>query len=130
MPWATYTDPEVAHVGLSASEVAARGLATFRYDFADIDRAKLDGQTRGFVKIALDGRRIVSATVVGEHAGELLGAFNLAVTQRMSVQQLVDTVQPYPTRADAIRRVGMEWAQGRLTPTIRGWLARFLAWRR
>ncbi|MCB9679345.1 MAG: FAD-dependent oxidoreductase [Alphaproteobacteria bacterium] len=124
IPRVTYTEPEVAHVGADA------GSEVHRYAFAEVDRAILDGDTEGFVKVVVDGGIVVGGTVVGAHAGELIGLLSVAVTSRMPVARLSEAVQPYPTRVDALRRAAFASQQARLGPTARETLATLLRWRR
>lgn len=118
IPWCTYTDPEVAQVGLSWAAVQERGdLDLYRAELADVDRAKLDGDTAGWAKLYVDrGGHIVSATLVGRHAGEHLGEVALAVTNGVKIGQLDQTVHPYPTRAEVLRRAAGAWSKARLSP--------------
>lgn len=118
IPWCTYTDPEVAQVGLSWAEVQERGdLELYRAAWSDVDRARLDGDTAGWVKLYVDrGGHIVSATCVGRHAGEHLGALSLAVTNGVKIGELEQTVLPYPTRAELLRRAAGAWSKARLSP--------------
>ena len=134
MPWSTYTDPEVAHVGLYESEAQARGLAldTYTQPFEHVDRAITDGDTEGFVKIHC--RRgtgeIVGATIVGPHAGDLISEVSVAMAGGVSLGRLANVIHPYPTLADAIRRCGDSYNRTRLTPTVKQWMQRWLAWTR
>jgi pyruvate/2-oxoglutarate dehydrogenase complex dihydrolipoamide dehydrogenase (E3) component len=134
VPWCTYTDPEIAHVGLGASEAAARGIRvrTLVQDLADVDRAILDGAERGFVKIHVreGGDRIVGATIVARHAGEMLPELTLAVAHGLGLAKIAGTIHAYPTQAEAIRRLGDAWNRGRLTPRVRRVLGAWLRWTR
>jgi pyruvate/2-oxoglutarate dehydrogenase complex dihydrolipoamide dehydrogenase (E3) component len=128
IPWATYTSPEVAHVGPTAEELAARGTAieTISVPFHDNDRARLSGQTDGFLKVhvAAGSDRIVAATIVAEHAGDLIGEAALAITQGIGLGKLSGTIHPYPTLGEAYRKAGDLWNRRKLTETARrvfGW---------
>jgi len=131
VPWVTYTDPEVAHVGLSADEAAAQGAESYTYPFDDLDRAITDAQTLGFVKISADRKgRILGATVLGHGAGELLQPIVLAMTHGLSLSHVADTVFPYPTMtegakrtANAYQRTRLEGPGGRLLKKVVSWLA-------
>jgi pyruvate/2-oxoglutarate dehydrogenase complex dihydrolipoamide dehydrogenase (E3) component len=133
IPRCTYTDPEIAHVGLSAREAARRGVAihTFVQDLEDVDRAILDGETDGFVKIHVKRGtdRIVGATVVARHAGDLLSEVTVAMVNRVGLSRVGWTVHPYPTQAEAIRALGDQHFRTRLTPWVRRLLAAWLRWR-
>jgi pyruvate/2-oxoglutarate dehydrogenase complex dihydrolipoamide dehydrogenase (E3) component len=125
IPWCTYTDPEVAHVGLYEGDV------TFTVPLADVDRAIVDGETDGFARIHADRKgRILGATLVSRHAGESIGEIALAMTHGLRISALGETVHPYPTQAEVWKRLGDASQRARLTPGVRGFLARILRWRR
>jgi pyruvate/2-oxoglutarate dehydrogenase complex dihydrolipoamide dehydrogenase (E3) component len=134
VPWCTYTDPEIAHVGLSARDAEARGVAiqTFVQELHDVDRARLDGETNGFVKVHVRAGtdRIVGATIVARHAGEMLPELTLAIVKAVGLGALGNVIHPYPTQADAIRKLGDAHNRTRLTPRIKRLLGTWLAWRR
>ena len=127
IPRCTYTSPELAHVGLTADEAAQQGIGldTVTVPFHDVDRARLDGDTDGFLRIHLrkGTDRIVGATIVGAHAGDLIGEAAVAVTNRMRMGALGRTIHPYPTRAEAFRKAADVWRRGKLTPTVKRVLA-------
>jgi pyruvate/2-oxoglutarate dehydrogenase complex dihydrolipoamide dehydrogenase (E3) component len=129
IPWCTYTEPEVARVGLSVAEAHQRNLSfrVFTQDLAEVDRAVLDGATAGFVQVLLPARgdRILGATVVAEHAGELIAEISLAMTNGLGLAALSNTVHPYPTQAEAIKKVADAYQRSRLTPLVK-WLLRKL----
>jgi pyruvate/2-oxoglutarate dehydrogenase complex dihydrolipoamide dehydrogenase (E3) component len=131
--WCTYTHPEVAHVGLYEHEARDRGLdaQTFTQEMRHVDRAVTDGDTRGFVRILAGKRtgRILGATVVARNAGDLISEITLAMTQGVPLGKIAGVIHPYPTQADAIRRLGDQFNRTRLTPQIKAWMARYLAWR-
>jgi len=134
IPHCTYTDPEVAQVGPTEEEARAAGLRVraFREDLAGVDRARLDGETEGFVKVLVreGGDRLVAATIVARHAGEMLPELTLALQTGVGLQRLGGVIHSYPTQAEAIRRLGDQWNRTRLTPRARRWLQRWLALRR
>jgi pyruvate/2-oxoglutarate dehydrogenase complex dihydrolipoamide dehydrogenase (E3) component len=134
IPWCTYTDPEIAHVGLHEREAAARGIRTktFVQALHDVDRAILDGETEGFVKIHVrDGTdTIVGATVVGRHAGEMLPELTLAMTHGLGLGKIASTIHTYPTQAEAIRRLGDQYNRTRLTPFLKKAFEKWLTWTR
>lgn len=131
VPWVTYTDPEVAHVGLSEAAASERGGKTYRYDFADLDRAIADGDTTGFVKISADKKgRVLGATIVGGGAGELIFPLVFAQTHKIPLPKISGTIFPYPTRmegvkraADAYQRERLEGAGGKLLKKVVKWLS-------
>jgi pyruvate/2-oxoglutarate dehydrogenase complex dihydrolipoamide dehydrogenase (E3) component len=131
MPWCTYTDPEVAHVGLYEAEAAAKGIETsvFKVGMEENDRALADGEAEGFVKIVVKKGtdRILGATIVAAHAGELIGEISTAMAGGLGLKALGDIIHPYPTQADAIRRVAGAYNRTRLTPRVAAllkWLLR------
>jgi pyruvate/2-oxoglutarate dehydrogenase complex dihydrolipoamide dehydrogenase (E3) component len=134
VPWCTYTDPEVARVGLSEGQARARGIRVrvLVQALEEVDRAVLDGEPEGFVKLLLrDGAdRIVGATIVARHAGEMLPEVTLAIAQGIGLGRIARTVHPYPTQAEAIRKLGDAYARSRLTPWARRLLQGWLRWSR
>jgi len=134
IPWATYTSPEVAHVGLYERDAKERGLAitTFTQPLREVDRALLDGETDGFVRVHVrtGTDEIVGATIVAEHAGDLISELTLAMTNKIGLGKIANTIHPYPTQAEAIRKVGDQYNRSRLTPIVKGLMTRLLAWRR
>ena len=120
IPWATYTDPEVAHVGLTEAQAKADGVAysAIEIELADNDRAVLEAETAGFVKILHDKKgRVLGGTVVASHAGEMIGELVTAVQHGTTLGTLSNVIHPYPTVADAIRRAGDQFNKTKLTPT-------------
>lgn len=130
VPWVTYTDPEVAHIGLGQEEADTMGGTTFTYPFDDLDRAIADGETKGFVKISADRKgRILGATILGSGAGELLMPITLAKQNGLPLSKISGTIFPYPTRvegvkraADAYQRTRLEGTGGRILKKVVGWL--------
>ncbi|NNM30318.1 MAG: mercuric reductase [Akkermansiaceae bacterium] len=133
-PWCTYTDPEVGHVGIYPGEAEERGLAirTFTQPLSHVDRAILDGEDAGFVKIHVRKGTpdILGATVVAAHAGDLLGELSLAVTNGVGLDKIAATIHPYPTQAEAIKRVADTYNRTRLTPFVAKILRLLLRWQR
>lgn len=134
MPWCTYTEPEIAHVGLYERDAEERGVPVdvFKVDLAEIDRAVTDGETEGFVKLVVKKGtdRILGATIVSSHAGESIGEIAVAIKGNVGLKTLADVIHPYPTQADAIRRAAGEWNKRRLTPFVAGLLKRWLKFQR
>ncbi|GAB6908336.1 mercuric reductase [Desulfosarcina cetonica] len=134
IPWATYTDPEVAHVGLYEKDLEARGIeyVTLNRAFDDVDRAIVDGETEGFVKIHVKkGKdRILGATIVGSHAGDMISEISVAMQAGMGLGKLASVIHPYPTAAEAIRQCGDAYNRSRLTPTVRSIFNRLMAFKR
>lgn len=133
MPWCTYTDPEIAHVGMPASEVAEQqDVRTFTLSLAEVDRAITDGETDGFAKIHLDGAhdRILGATVVARHAGEMINEITLAMQKRLGLGAIASVIHPYPTQAEVIRKTADEYSLSRFTPFIKKVTVTWLRWQR
>jgi pyruvate/2-oxoglutarate dehydrogenase complex dihydrolipoamide dehydrogenase (E3) component len=131
IPWASYTDPEVAHVGVSADEARDQGLATLTVEMGEVDRAFLEDDPDGFARVHVDRKgRIRGATIVTRGAGDLIGEVSLAMTHGLGLPALSSTIHPYPTRAEVLRKLGDAYQRTRLTPGLRRWFARFLGWRR
>jgi len=134
IPWCTYTDPEVAHVGLSEEEAKKQGIdvRTFVQELAHVDRAILDGEGHGFGKVHVRAGtdKIVGATIVARHAGEMISTVTLAMTAGLGLGALAKTIFPYPTQAEAIKRVADAYNRTRLTPFVKRLFEKWLAWRR
>ncbi len=122
VPWCTYTTPEIAHVGLYERDARAQGIAVDKVTvpLAEVDRAKLDGETEGFLKLVLaaGSDRILGATLVAEHAGEMIGALTLAINQRIGLGKFASTIFPYPTQAEVIKKAANLWRKGKLSPRV------------
>lgn len=134
MPWCTYTDPEVAHVGLYEHEAKEKGISVraFVQELSHVDRAILDGEDEGFVKVLVrDGTdQIVGATIVAAHAGDMISELTLAMVGKIGLKTIAATIHPYPTQAEAIKKVGDAYNRSRLTAFVKGLLDRWLAWTR
>ncbi len=134
MPWCTYTDPEIAHVGLNEREAAARGVAVraFVQELAEVDRAVLDGEAEGLVKVLVRAGtdRIVGATIVARHAGEMLPELTLAIEHGIGLGKIANVIHSYPTQAEAIRKLGDAYNRTRLTPFVKRLFGAWLAWNR
>src|SRR5262249_1847105 len=120
IPRCTYTDPEIAHVGLDEMEARDRGIPiqSFVQPLAEVGRAVLDGETEGFVKVLVrkGTDRVVGATVVARHAGEMISELTLAIVGRLRLKTLARTIHPYPTQAEAIKKMADAYNRTRLTP--------------
>jgi pyruvate/2-oxoglutarate dehydrogenase complex dihydrolipoamide dehydrogenase (E3) component len=134
VPWCTYTDPEIAHVGMYERDAQARGITvrTFVQELASVDRAILDGETGGFVKVHVrDGTdQIVGATIVASHAGDMISELSTAIAGNVGLGRLADVIHPYPTQAEAIRKLGDQYNRTRLTPSVKRIFEKYLAWMR
>lgn len=134
IPWCTFTDPEVAHVGLCEQASQEKGIPyeVTRYDLAELDRAITDESPRGFVKVlTVPGRdRILGVTIVGDHAGELLAEYVLAMKHGLGLNKILATINSYPTLAEANKYAAGEWKRAHAPQRVLRWLAHFHAWRR
>jgi pyruvate/2-oxoglutarate dehydrogenase complex dihydrolipoamide dehydrogenase (E3) component len=134
VPWCTYTDPEVAHVGMYEADALARGIAvdTFVRPLREVDRAIADGEEDGFVKVHVrkGTDRIVGATIVARHAGEMLSEITVAMVGNVGLKTIASVIHPYPTQAEAIRQVADAYNRTRLTPWVKKLFSLWLAWRR
>jgi len=134
IPWCTYTDPEIAHVGMYEADARQNGMevTTLTVSLADIDRAVLDGETEGFARIHLrkGSDKILGATIVARHAGEMINEFSLAITNGLGISAIGKTIHPYPTQAEVIKRLADAYNRTRLTPFVKNLLAGWLKWQR
>jgi len=134
IPWSTYTSPEIAHVGLYEKDAKAKGIEvdTFTQELSKVDRAILDNETDGFVRVHVrkGTDEIVGATVVAEHAGDLISEITLAMKGGLGLKPIGGTIHPYPTQAEAIRKTGDLYNRTRLTPFVKSLMGKWLAWRR
>lgn len=134
IPWCTYTSPEIAHVGLYEKDAQDQGieLDTYMQHFSEIDRTILAGETDGFVKVQTrkGTDRILGATIVAPHAGDLISEITLAMTHGLGLKKLGSTIHPYPTQAEAIRKLGDQFNRTRLTPFVKTLFRKWLAWTR
>jgi len=134
IPWATFTDPEVARVGLSETEAIERGVPheVTRYGIDDLDRAITDGTAHGFVKVlTVPGKdKILGVTIVGEHAGDLLAEYVLAMKHGLGLNKILGTIHTYPTLAEANKYAAGEWKRAHAPQTLLRWAQRFHAWER
>ncbi|MCA9014686.1 MAG: mercuric reductase [Planctomycetaceae bacterium] len=134
IPWCTYTDPEIAHVGLYEHEAHEQNIPiqTFVQELNGVDRAILDSEISGFVKIhTRQGTdRILGATIVAAHAGDLISEISVAMKSGMGLKKLAGVIHPYPTQADAIRKIGDQFNRTRLSPFIKSLFSKWLEWTR
>ena len=134
IPWCTYTDPEIAHVGMYERDAREKGIAvdTFMRPLNEVDRAIADGEEEGFVKIHVrkGTDEILGATIVARHAGEMISEVTLAIVGNLGLKTLGNAIHTYPTQAEAIKQVADAYNRTRLTPLVKGLFARWLAWRR
>ena len=127
IPWCTFTDPELARVGLSETEAKQDNVAhkVYRFPFDEIDRARAEGETEGFAKIVTDLKgKLLGAAIVGPHAGELIAEYALALTTGMNAKDISGVIHTYPTLASISRRVADQRMKEGLTPTAKAWIKR------
>jgi pyruvate/2-oxoglutarate dehydrogenase complex dihydrolipoamide dehydrogenase (E3) component len=133
VPGTTYTTPEVATIGLTAQQCAAQSIPidTYREEFVRVDRAILDGADEGFalVHCRRGTGKVVGATIVSEHAGDLIGEISLLMTNKLPLGALSSTIHCYPTQVEILKRLGDQYQRTRLTPRIASWLRWVLQWR-
>ena len=134
IPWCTYTSPELAHVGINEHEAKEQNIPvdTYIQKFHDVDRAILDGEDEGFVKVHVKKGtdRILGATIVASHAGDMISEISLAMTHGLGLGKIGSTIHPYPTQAEAIRKLGDQFSRTRLTPLVKALFRKWLAWTR
>ena len=134
IPWATFTEPEVARVGLNEAEASEQNIAyeATVYGIDDLDRAIADSENHGFVKVlTVPGKdKILGVTIVGEHAGDLIAEYVLAMKHGLGLNKILGTIHIYPTLAEANKYVAGEWKRAHAPQKLLAWIARFHAWRR
>jgi pyruvate/2-oxoglutarate dehydrogenase complex dihydrolipoamide dehydrogenase (E3) component len=132
VPWCTYTSPELAHVGVTPESAAGSGieLTSFTQALSGVDRSILDGETEGFVRVhCLKGSdRILGATLVGTHAGDWIGEIVMAMKYKIGLGKIASVIHPYPTTAEAIRKLGDQYNRTRLTPFVKRAMKTWLGW--
>ena len=122
VPWVTYTDPELAHVGATVEELEAEGTSydTYRFPYSKLDRAITEGETNGLIKVhatSLTGK-ILGASVLGSRAGELITSFTIAMRNGVTLRNIGDTIHPYPSWGEGVRRVADQWFVQKQSPTF------------
>jgi len=134
IPWATFTEPEVARVGVNEQEAKEKGVPheITTYGLDDLDRAIADGEAHGFVKVlTVPGKdRILGVTIVGEHAGDLIAEFVLAMRHGIGLNKILGTMHIYPTLAEANKYVAGNWKRAHAPAAALRWVARYHAWMR
>jgi pyruvate/2-oxoglutarate dehydrogenase complex dihydrolipoamide dehydrogenase (E3) component len=134
IPWCTFTEPEVAHVGMYETDATAKGVKveTFTLPLGEVDRAILDGESEGFVRVHVkEGTdTIVSATIVAGHAGSLISEITVAMQAGKGLSLIGSTIHPYPTQSEAIRKVANLLRKTRFSSRQKSLLARWFQWTR
>jgi pyruvate/2-oxoglutarate dehydrogenase complex dihydrolipoamide dehydrogenase (E3) component len=134
IPWCTYTDPEIAHVGMYEADAAKAGIQvdTYTIPMSDVDRAIAEGETEGMVRIHVKKGtdRILGATIVARHAGEMISEVSVAMRAKLGLGVLSGVIHPYPTQAEAIRKAADAYNRTKLTPRVKGIFEKILLWQR
>ena len=134
IPWCTYTDPEIAHVGMYEADARQAGIEvdTFTIPMSDVDRAIAEGETEGMVRIHVKKGtdRILGATIVARHAGEMISEISVAMKAKLGLGAISGVIHPYPTQAEAIRKAGDAYNRTKLTPFVKRLFERWLRWQR
>jgi pyruvate/2-oxoglutarate dehydrogenase complex dihydrolipoamide dehydrogenase (E3) component len=134
IPWSTFTDPEVARVGLNEQEANDKNIPfeVVKYDIDDLDRAIADSEAHGFVKVLTQpGKdKILGVTIVGEHAGDLIAEFVLAMKHGLGLNKILGTIHIYPTMAEANKYVAGVWKRKHTPQGLLSWVERYHNWRR
>jgi pyruvate/2-oxoglutarate dehydrogenase complex dihydrolipoamide dehydrogenase (E3) component len=133
IPWCTYTDPELAHIGLTERQATEQGIRVDRIDLplSDVHRALLDDQAVGQASVLVRAGtdQIAGATIVAAHAGDMEAPLSLAMTAGLGLKSVARTILPYPTQAEAVRKLAEAYNRTRLTPRVAGLLRTWLRWR-
>ncbi|MBP7283702.1 MAG: FAD-dependent oxidoreductase [Leptospiraceae bacterium] len=134
IPWATFTDPEVAHVGLSEADAKEKNLdvEVSRYDIGELDRAIADGEANGFIKVLTPkgSDKILGVTIVASHAGELLAEYVLAMKHGLGLNKILGTIHTYPTMSEANKYVAGNWKKANKPEKLLSYVEKFHKWRR
>jgi len=133
VPWCTFTDPEVARVGLNEKEAKEKGISydVYSYQFKDLDRAVCDREDEGFIKVLTEkgSDQILGVTIVGTHADDLLHELALAMHQRIGLKKIASMIHVYPTLTEISKRIADTYQRSRMTPRLKQWLATYFKWR-
>jgi pyruvate/2-oxoglutarate dehydrogenase complex dihydrolipoamide dehydrogenase (E3) component len=123
VPWCTFTSPEIAHVGLYEKDARERGMEvdTLTVSLSTVDRAILDGADEGFLRLHLEkGKdRILGATLVADHAGDMIGELCLAITHGIGLGKIASVIHPYPTQGEVVKKAADQWRRTKLTPGVK-----------
>lgn len=134
MPWCTFTEPEIAHVGLYEADAKAQGLEveTYTVKLGEVDRAILDGEEEGFARVHIQkgSDRILGATIVAAHAGEMINEFSVLMRAGGGAKVIAGTIHPYPTQSEASKKVVNLWRKAHFTPRAKALLMKLFAWQR
>jgi pyruvate/2-oxoglutarate dehydrogenase complex dihydrolipoamide dehydrogenase (E3) component len=134
VPWCTFTDPEIAHVGMYEKDAIDQGIPvlTLTVPFAEVDRALLDNEPEGFARVHLrkGTDKVLGATIVARHAGEMISELSLAITAGLGLSAIGRTIHPYPTQSEAVKKLADKYNRTRLTPFVKKIFTAWLKWER
>jgi pyruvate/2-oxoglutarate dehydrogenase complex dihydrolipoamide dehydrogenase (E3) component len=134
MPWCTFTEPEIAHVGLYEKDAKEKRIEveTYTYKLNEVDRAILDGEDEGFARVHIKKRtdKILGATIVAAHAGEMIGEFSVAMKAGAGAKTIAGTIHPYPTQAEANKKAVNLWRKAHVTQGTKNLLTKLFEWMR
>jgi pyruvate/2-oxoglutarate dehydrogenase complex dihydrolipoamide dehydrogenase (E3) component len=134
IPWATYTQPEIAHVGLYEKDAKDKGIEidTFTFPLNEVDRAILDGEDKGFARVHVKKGtdKIIGATIVASHAGDMISEYTLAMKRGLGLNAIAGTIHPYPTQAEVIKKTANAWRKTTLGESKKRFLSKLFSWTR
>jgi pyruvate/2-oxoglutarate dehydrogenase complex dihydrolipoamide dehydrogenase (E3) component len=134
MPWCTFTEPEIAHVGMYEADAKAKGIETdtFTFKLDEVDRAILDGEDEGFARVHVKKGtdQILGATIVASHAGDMISEFSVLMKAGLGLKTITGTIHPYPTQAEVVKKVANAWRKTTFTPRAKNILKKWFAWTR
>ncbi len=134
MPWCTFTEPEIAHVGMYETDAKAKGIEvdTFTFKLGEVDRAILDGEDEGFARVHVKKGtdEILGATIVAVHAGDMISEFSVLMKAGLGLKTITGTIHPYPTQAEVVKKVANAWRKTTFTPRAKNILKKWFAWTR
>ena len=134
IPWATYTQPEIAHVGMYENDAKAKGIEidTFTFPLNEVDRAILDGEDEGFARVHVKKGtdQIVGATIVASHAGDMISEYTLAMKGGLGLNTIASTIHPYPTQAEVVKKTANAWRKTTLSDSKKRFLTKLFTWTR
>jgi pyruvate/2-oxoglutarate dehydrogenase complex dihydrolipoamide dehydrogenase (E3) component len=134
IPWTTFTDPEVARVGINETEAKEKGIdhQVTRFQMKELDRAIAESEDQGFIKVLTRGKtdRILGVTIVGSHAGDLVSEYVLAMKHGLGLNKILGTIHVYPTLAEANKSAAGEWKKANAPGRLLYWIGRWFQWAR
>jgi pyruvate/2-oxoglutarate dehydrogenase complex dihydrolipoamide dehydrogenase (E3) component len=134
MPWCTFTEPEIAHVGMYEADAKQKGIEvdTFTFKLDEVDRAILDGEDEGFARVHVKKGtdQILGATIVASHAGDMINEFSVLMKAGLGLKTITGTIHPYPTQAEVVKKVANAWRKTTFTPRAKNILKKWFAWTR